>query len=231
MSLAHLVREPAGEAAGALVLNHGRGTDEHDLYGLLDALDPDRRLVGLTPGAPLGAAEVEARSAMPVPPGGRHWYAVKRVGFPDPETFALAYRELSGFLDETLAARGIDWGRTVVGGFSMGAVMSYAVGLGPERPRPAAIVALSGFIPTVDGWRPDFGARTGLPVFVHHGRGDPVIPVDFGRQAAALLEREGAAVTYAESDAGHWVPPELLPQLRSYVAAALDADGAASGQA
>ena len=222
VTLPHLVREPAREAAGALILNHGRGADEHDLYGLLDALDPDRRLLGLTPGAPLGAADVAGRSVLPVPPGGRHWYAVERVGFPEPETFALAYAGLAAFLDEQLASRGIGWERTVIGGFSMGAVMSYAIALGPRRPRPAGVIALSGFVPTVEGWRPELGERTGLPVFIHHGAADPMIPVDFGREAAARLERDGLAVTYVESDAGHWVPPELVPRVSSFVAAALD---------
>jgi len=225
VTLPSRVREPAGEAEGALVLNHGRGADEHDLYGLLDALDPERRLLGLTPGAPLAAADVAARSALPVPPGGRHWYAVQRVGFPEPETFALAYAGLTGFLGETLASRGIPCERIVIGGFSMGAVMSYAIALGPGRPRPAGVIALSGFIPTVEGWSAELDGRRGLPVFAHHGRADAMIPVDFGREAAARLEREGLAVTYVESDAGHWVPPELVPRLRSFVAAVLGEGG------
>ncbi len=219
MKLEHLLREPHGEPAGALILNHGRGTDERDLYGLLDALDPERRLLGVTPAAPLGATDVAARSNMPVPPGGKHWYAVRQVGFPDPETFATAYEALTGFCDELLADRGIDWSRTVLGGFSMGAVMSYSVGLGPQRPSPAAIIALSGFVPNVEGWEPDLASRGGLPVFIHHGRMDPVIGVEHGQAAAQLLGVAGLDVTYAESDAGHSVPPELLPRLSELVAA------------
>ena len=169
--LVHLVREPAGEAAGALVLNHGRGADERDLYGLLDALDPERRLLGVTTGAPLTG----------VPPGGRHWYLVPRVGYPDPVTFSGSYKQLTGFLDALLAQRGIAWERTVIGGFSMGAVMSYAVGLGPRRPSPAAILAFSGFVPTVEGWSPALDDRDGLPVLIHHGRNDPVIGVEFAK--------------------------------------------------
>ena len=92
LAVVHLIREAEREPEGALILNHGRGTDERDLYGLLDDLDPDRRLVGITPGAPLTG----------IPPGGRHWYLVQRVGYPDPETFAGAYRELTSFLDELL---------------------------------------------------------------------------------------------------------------------------------
>src|SRR5439155_25169015 len=103
LSLVHLLREPAGEPGGALVLNHGRGADEHDLFALLDAIDPQRRLLGVTPGAPLTSAEVARRSAVPVGPGGRHWYAVERVGYPEAATFGAAYEGLTGFLDELLA--------------------------------------------------------------------------------------------------------------------------------
>jgi phospholipase/carboxylesterase len=207
VSLDHLVREPAGEPEGALILNHGRATDERDLYDLLEVLDPDRRLLGITPGAPLTG----------IPPGGRHWYVVPRVGYPDPETFHRSYELLTGFLDETLEARGIGWDRTVLGGFSMGTVMSYAVGLGEGRPSPAGILALSGFLPTVDGWRAELDGREGLPVLIHHGRQDPIMEVGFGRAANETLKRGGLEVTYIETDAGHWVPPELLERFAEFV--------------
>jgi phospholipase/carboxylesterase len=207
VSLDHLVREPAGEPAGALILNHGRATDERDLYDLLEVLDPDRRLLGITPGAPL----------TDIPPGGRHWYVVPRVGYPDPETFHRSYELLTGFLDETLDARGIGWDRTVLGGFSMGTVMSYAVGLGEGRPSPAGILALSGFLPTVEGWRAELEGREGLPVLIHHGRQDAIMEVGFGRAANETLKRGGLDVTYIETDAGHWVPPELLERFAEFV--------------
>jgi phospholipase/carboxylesterase len=209
MTLEHLIREPAGEPEGALVLSHGRGTSERDLFPLLDELDPERRLVGIAPGAPLTG----------IPPGGKHWYVVPRVGYPDPATFASSYRALTGFLDGKLAELGVGWDETVLGGFSMGAVMSYAVGLGPGRPRPAGIVALSGFVPTVDGWRPELEGREGLPVLIHHGRADPVIEVGFGRAARDLLEPAGLDVAYLETDAGHWVAPEAVSAARDFVAA------------
>ena len=210
MSLVHLLREPAGEAQGALVLNHGRGSDEHDLFGLLDELDPQRRLLGVTTGAPLTN----------IPPGGRHWYRVPRVGYPDPDTFASSYGLLTGFLDELLAERGIGWDRTAIGGFSMGAVMSYSVALGPGRPVPAAMLAFSGFVPTVEGWEPELAGREGLGVLIHHGRNDPVISVEFARAARQLLEGAGLSVGYLESDAGHWLPPEVLRPAAALVNAA-----------
>ena len=98
-------------------------------------------------------------------------------------------------------------GQTVLGGFSMGCVMSYAMGLDRSRPAPAGILAFSGFIPTVTGWEPDLAGRSGLPVFIAHGRRDPVIAVDFGRDAATRLRQAGLAVDYLESDAGHHIDP------------------------
>jgi phospholipase/carboxylesterase len=214
VSLVHLLREPRGEPTGALVLNHGRGTDERDLFGLLDELDPERRLLGVTTGAPL----------TDVPPGGRHWYLVPRVGYPDHDTFHSSYGLLTGFLDELLAERGIGWDRTVIGGFSMGAVMSYSVALGPGRPLPAGLVALSGFIPTVEGWQPELAGREGLPVFIHHGASDPIISVEFARQARELLEAGGLEPEYLETDAGHWLPAEAVERARALVASAVPSD-------
>ena len=216
-ALVHLLREPAGDPQGALVLNHGRGADERDLYGLLDELDPERRLLGVTTGAPLTN----------VPPGGRHWYLVPRVGYPDPETFHASYRALTGFLDALLTERAIAWDRTVIGGFSMGAVMSYAVALGPGRPLPAGLIALSGFVPTVEGWEPELEGRSGIRALIHHGAADPIISVEFARRARALLEDGGIEPEYLETEAGHWLPPEVVPRARKLVAEAVPATSGA----
>jgi phospholipase/carboxylesterase len=199
----HLIREADGEAAGTLVLLHGRGADEHDLLPLMSALDPRRRLRGITVGGPLS-----------LPPGGKHWYVVPRVGFPDPASFAATYARLTRFLDEELA---LDWSTTVVGGFSQGGVMSYALGLGEDRPVPAGVLALSCFIPEVQGWRPDLPSRTGLPVAHVHGEQDPIIPVAFARQARDLLTAAGLPTLYREFPGGHHVDPRLLPDLARWL--------------
>ena len=205
-TLVHRVRPAAGTPEGALVLLHGRGADEADLLPFLDLLDPRRRLVGITPGAPLF-----------LPPGGRHWYAVPRVGHPDPATFAQTWATLTAFVDAIPAATGVPWERIILGGFSQGSVMAYALGLGAGRPSPAGIVAISGFVPTVAGWEPDLAARAGLPVWIAHGRNDPVISVEFGRAARDLLTAGGLDVTYEESDAAHHVDPRAIVALPAWV--------------
>ncbi|MGH2824292.1 MAG: alpha/beta hydrolase, partial [Thermoleophilaceae bacterium] len=119
MSLAERIRPASSDPEGALVLLHGRGADEDDLFPLLDLLDPDRRLLGAT-----------ARGPLSLPPGGAHWYVVRRIGFPDRDTFLSTYGQASEWLDDLLARHGISPDRAVLGGFSQGGVMSYALGLG-----------------------------------------------------------------------------------------------------
>jgi phospholipase/carboxylesterase len=201
--LIYAERPAAAEPAGLLVLHHGRGTDERDLLGLADVLDPERRLHVATPRGPL---------TLPGWPG-HHWYVVPRVGYPDPETFRAAYDKLAGFHDELFERTGVGPERTVLGGFSMGSVMSYALGLGPDRPAPAGILAFSGFVPTVEGWQPDVAGRAeaGLRAFIAHGRQDPVMDVAFARRARELLEAGGVPVDYHESDAAHHIDPAHVP--------------------
>jgi phospholipase/carboxylesterase len=200
------VRPAAGEPEGALILIHGRGADEHDLHPLLDVFDPQRRLVGITPGGPLS-----------FPPGGRHWYALGGVGTPEPQTFTATYADLTKLLDDALAEQAVGWDRTVLGGFSQGAVMSYAVGLGAGRPLPAGILAMSGFMPAVDGWELRSDGLQGFPVAIAHGAMDPVISVEFGRAARDRLTAAGADVLYRESPMPHTIDPRVIPDLQSWV--------------
>ncbi len=206
-------RPAAADAAGLLVLHHGRGADERDLLGLADVLDPQRRLHVVTPGGPL---------TIPGWPG-KHWYVVPRVGYPDPDTFGAAHAKLAAFHDELWERTGLTPEQTVFGGFSMGSAMSYALGLDPSRPAPAGILAFSGFVPTVDGWTPDVAGRaaSGLRAFVAHGRQDPVMDVGFARQARDLLQAGGVEVEYHESDAAHHIDPDHVPAAVSWLAGTL----------
>jgi phospholipase/carboxylesterase len=231
MSLIVRERPGRGEPHGLLVLHHGRGSDERDLLTLADVLDPQQRLHVVTPRAPLAptGAPAAAHEA-----GGYHWYVVERVGVPDPRTFAHGYAALAELHDELWQRTGIGPERTVLGGFSQGTVMSYALGLGAGRPRPAGVLAFAGFIPTVPGWEPDLASRSGLPVLIAHGARDGVIEVGFGRSAAEQLTDGGLAVEYHESAAAHHIDPRVLPAAADWLArtlAAADAAGARDGPA
>jgi phospholipase/carboxylesterase len=209
--LVYRERPAAGDPEGLLVLHHGRGADEADLLSLGDVLDPQRRLHVATPRAPL---------TLPGWPG-YHWYVVPRVGYPDHDTFYAAYDALADFHDSLWERTGVGAERTVLGGFSMGSVMSYSLGLGGSRPAPAGILAFSGFVPVVEGWTPHLDDRQGTRAFVAHGRNDPVMAVDFARQARTLLEEGGLSVDYHESDAGHHIDPAHVPAAVEWLAATL----------
>ena len=215
-SLTYRERPSAGSPAGLLVLHHGRGADERDLLPLADVLDAERRLHAVTPRAPL---------TLPGLPG-YHWYVVPRVGYPDPDTFHAAYRKLGDLHAELWETTGLGRERTVFAGFSMGTVMSYALGLGPNRPAPAGILAFSGFIPVVEGWHADLSRRD-TRVFTAHGRADPVIGVEFGRRASELLRNAGLDVEYHESDTGHNIDPAHIPAAIEWLAGTLRPDRAA----
>jgi phospholipase/carboxylesterase len=205
--LLHLERAAGGDPEGLLFLHHGRGTDERDLLGLADLLDPERRLRVVTPRAPL---------QLPGSPG-YHWYLVPRVGYPDRESFEAARAALAELHDGLWEESGIGPERTVLGGFSMGAVMSYAMGLGADRPAVAGILAFSGFVPTVEGWAPSLADRTGTRAFVSHGRRDPVIGIEFGERARDLLSEGGLDLTYRESDLGHQIDPAHLREASAWL--------------
>jgi len=199
--LTYAERRAAGEAAGALVLFHGRGADQYDLLPLLDELDPERRFAGYCPRGPLA-----------LPPGGAHWYAVPRVGYPDASTFAQGYAAAAAFVDE------LPYERIVLGGFSQGAVMALSVGLGAARPRPAAVVAFSGFLPVVDGWELET-ERPFPPIALAHGTYDRVIPVEFGRRTRDRLVAAGADVLYHESPVEHTIDGHVVAELQRWLAA------------
>jgi len=204
--LVYRERPADGNPAGLLVLHHGRGADEADLLGLADGLDPGRRLHVVAPRAPLELGGP-----------GYHWYVVPRVGYPDPATFHAAYRQLAALHDGLWERLGLTPEQTVLGGFSMGTVMSYALGLGPDRPAPAGILAFSGFVPTVEGWQPQLPRPT--KAFVAHGRADPIMEIGFARRARELLEASGMDVVYREGDHGHWIEPEDVAAAAAWLTA------------
>jgi phospholipase/carboxylesterase len=209
--LTYLERPAANGPEGLLVLHHGRGTDERDLLGLADALDPERRLRVYTPRAPL---------MLPGSPG-YHWYLVPRVGYPDPDSFGAARAALAELHDRIWEETGLGPADTVLGGFSMGAVMSYAMALGADRPSVAGILAFSGFVPVVEGWEPELEDRRETRAFVAHGRADPVIEVGFGRRAKDLLMAAGLEVEYRESAVGHQIDPSQLADAVAWLARTL----------
>lgn len=196
---------------GVLVLLHGRGADENDLYPLINVFDPQRRLVGVTPRAPLQ-----------LPPGGFHWYVGGGIPTPERDSFLETYELLGRWLAALSEHLEIPFAKILLGGFSQGTVMTHAMVWGAGRPKPAGVLAFSGFMPEVAGFDLDLQGRQGLPVAIGHGTLDNVIGVQWGRQARERLQSSGADLTYQESVMGHTIDSEFANSLSGWVASAFN---------
>ncbi|MGH9023338.1 MAG: thioredoxin [Acidimicrobiia bacterium] len=207
MALISNVVRGDGAADRLLLLVHGRGADERDLEGLLSFLDPTGRYVAVLPRGPL-----------PFPPG-FEWFEIGE-GFPKvaAETFIPALEALDQLVEEACAELGLERSTAVFGGFSQGAAMALALGLRrSERVAPAGILAMSGFLPEVDGL--DLVASAGPATLVQHGTQDPLIPSRHGRRTASSVAERGSPVVFLEYPMGHQLTPESAEDAQRWLGA------------
>lgn len=212
-TLVHKIRPPAAasdQRSPALILLHGRGTNEDDLLGLADYLDPRFFVVS-----------VRAPHRFQQEFGGYTWYEIQKVGTPHPQQFEDSYKRLVQFIDDVKNGYPIDPGRVFLLGFSMGSIMSFAVALSmPQAVR--GIVAHSGYIPENTSLQFAWDRLQQLSVFVAHGVHDPVIPIHSGRRVQELLSKTSADLTYKEYPIPHTISEESLSDLSSWLQKVLD---------
>jgi phospholipase/carboxylesterase len=212
--LTHIVQAPRIDADGsypALIMLHGRGADEHDLFGLAPYLDP-RLLIA------------SVRAPFPFQYGGGYaWYDVIEVGLPHPRMFAESHERLKKYLDEVVASYPIDARRVFLLGFSMGAVMSHTLAL-TQPDKFAGVVAHSGYVPPAKELGLEFRLDNldGCAWFVAHGLYDPIIPVSFGHEARDLLTGASADLTYKEYPIAHQVSQHSLDDLSAWLTKYID---------
>lgn len=215
LSLVYRAREAQSKVEGKpplLVLLHGIGSNEDDLFAMTPYLD-SRFFV------------VSARAPISLGPSGFAWFNIEFT--PQGIEADAAQAERSGFklfrfLDEVIERHDLDPSCVFLLGFSQGAMMGLTLGL--VRPdKVAGVVSMSGRLP------PEVIARSatrealqGLPVFVSHGVLDQVIPVSFGREARDALAALPVALTYREYPMGHEVTEESLRDATGWLREALD---------
>ena len=225
LSLVHLVR-PAGEGANSaeakpplLILLHGVGSNERDMFSLARSFDP-RFVV------------VAARSPITLGPDSYGWFRVQftdRGPVIDADQAKAGWELLARFLDEAVAEYGADSTRVFVGGFSQGGIMSINAMLTiPEK--VAAAVDMSGrLLPDVLPFVADAAKLRGKPLLIVHGTADQVLGIEYGRSARAKLEELGLAVSYQEFPIAHTITRESLDVVTSWLTARLDALSATAG--
>lgn len=206
-TLVHRLALPEQKSPGAgpaLILLHGRGADEEDLMGLASFLDARLLLIAV-------------RAPFQFEYGGFTWYDAGSIGTPEPRMFRESCDRLSTLLDDILGAYPIDPARLFVLGFSMGAVMAYAMAL----TRPGlfrAVAANSGYLPEQTHLTYRWKELGPLELCITHGTEDPVIPVSMARRARDLFTAAGARVRYREYPMAHQISEESITDIAHWMA-------------
>jgi thioredoxin 1 len=195
------------EARRVLLLAHGYGADERDLGGLLSYLDPEGQFATVMPRGP---------HAAPGAPG-FSWYDMSAP--PSSATFTEVLDALDETLDAACAEYGFPRSEAIVGGFSQGAGLALALALRPgESSHPAAALAMSPFLPGLDGLEIDDAAVASIPVLLQHGTHDQMIPVKQSRTLARALRSVGVPTVFREYPMEHQVALESLQDARAWIA-------------
>jgi phospholipase/carboxylesterase len=179
-----------------LILLHGRGTDENDLLGLTSSFDPRLLAVGI-------------RAPYRFPYGGYTWFDLDEQNGINKEQLMNGCTALIQCMDEIQQKYPVDVRRVYLFGFSMGAMLSLTVSLShPDRFK--GVIAHSGLLPKEDTLNYRWNDLGGISFLILHGTNDPVVPVEFGRQAHQRLLDAKADVTYREYPIQHTISEESL---------------------
>lgn len=209
LTLKYVVRPPKVRKADAplLLLLHGVGSNERDLFSFAGALDPHYWVVS-------------ARAPFTISEGSYKWYTVDfSSGKPriDSLQAVQSFRKLSSFIHELRQRYTAGNAKIYVVGFSQGAIMSLSLGL-IEPHRLEGIALLSGRVP--EHVKPTAAGKTHYPnlkALIVHGRQDSVLPVQYGRQSKLLLDGLGVKTEYHEIEAGHQITVETLRFLNTWL--------------
>lgn len=195
-----------------LLLLHGVGSHEGDLFSMAPALD-ERFFV------------VSARAPITLMPSAYAWFHVEFTPTGpviNPQDAEQSRLKLLDFIDELVTAYQLDPQQIYLMGFSQGAIMSLSLAL--TRPEKlAGVVAMSGrILPQVLPVQAKPEALEDLPIFVVHGTRDQRLPIAYGRNSRDTLLKLPVALTYREYPMGHEVSAESFQDVRGWLKEQLD---------
>jgi phospholipase/carboxylesterase len=214
LSLIHLVRQPKNEAGTPplLLLLHGFGSNEHDLYGLTPFLD-ERFLI------------ISVRAPNTLGPESYAWFELDFTAqgpVINPEQAEISRKTLITFLNEAVTAYGADPKQVYLMGFSQGAIMSSSVAL-TQPELVAGVAMMSGrILPEIQPLIASKEELAGLPFIVVHGTADTVLSITYGRASRELLSSLPVELTYHEYQMGHEVSQESLSDVTAWLTEQLD---------
>lgn len=210
-TLFHRVLPPEHGGPGphpALVLLHGRGTDEEDLLGL--ATEFDERLF-----------VISVRAPFPYEFGGYTWYDAGQIGQPDTVKFPESAARLTRFLEDVRTQYPVRPDRLFLFGFSMGSVMALAMGLTrPEHIR--GVSANSGYVPEGTALEFRWKELQNTAFHVTHGMMDPVVPIILAHRARMLFGQSNAPFIYREYPAEHYLTDACIVETDAWLKGLID---------
>ena len=209
-SLQHIIREPKvkSEKAPLLILLHGYGSDENDLFSFAEEL-PDELFI------------ISAKAPYRMQPYGNAWYAIhfdnNNGKFSDDEQAVESRDLILKFIEEVSQQYPVDADNITLLGFSQGSILSYSVALSyPEKIKN--VIALSGYVNEgilKEGYsKNDFSK---LDFYCSHGSVDQVIPVEWARKTKPFLDKLNIKNTYSEFPVGHGVAPQNFFELKKWL--------------
>ena len=216
----------AGGGDGPLVcLLHGFGAPGDDLVPVAEALHLAPRARFAFPAAPIALAEGwwDARAWWPIDVEALERAVAtgtfRDLAHTDPPELPAVRGQLLEVLDGVEHLLGVAPEEVVIGGFSQGAMLATDTVFTSGRPF-GGLVILSGTLLAAERWLPAMGARSGLPVFQSHGRGDPLLPFALAETLRDEMRAAGLAVTWTDFPGGHQIAPSVLQGLATFLAGA-----------
>ena len=219
MTLKTIEIETAPNPTAAIIILHGLGADGNDFVPIaqeldLDAVGPVRYVFPHSPHRPV---TVNGGAVMPA------WYDIKGFGLVDNEDEAGlrdSQAQIAALIDAQVA-RGIPPGRIVLMGFSQGCAMTLMTGL-RHPARLAGLVCLSGYLPLASKLAAERNAANAdVPIFMAHGRMDPVVQIGRGTTTRDVLATLGYPVEWHEYPMQHSVHPQEIVDLNRWLLARL----------
>ena len=208
MSLQYIVREPEVKTTNPplLILLHGYGSNEQDLFSFAEELPKDLLIVS-------------AQAPYEMGYGGYAWYAINfddvNGKFSDLKQAKTSIDVIANFIDEIKAKYNTNPNKTFLLGFSQGAILSYSLSfIYPNKVN--YVIALSGYIN--DKMIPkQISNNISTAYYCSHGTVDQVLPVDWARKSKPFLDNLGLENVYSEYNVGHGVVPQNFYSFKSWI--------------
>ena len=209
LSLEHNYKPSNGSGKSpAIIMLHGFGSDENDLFSFASELPPAYSIISL-------------KAPIAMQPNGNAWYNIyfdSNDGKFSDDKQAISSRDLIvSCIDEIISAYNVDPKKITLLGFSQGTILAFAVALSfPEKIKN--VIGLSGYVNEAilnKGYAEnDFGH---LNVYSSHGSVDQVIPVEWGRKTKPFLAKLSVNCHYSEFPVGHGVSPQNFHEFKEWL--------------